>query len=215
MRIAEIFQSIQGETTQVGRVASFVRLAGCNLRCAYCDTRYAWAGGRRMSVAQVVRALPSVRGPEASVGVPPLVVITGGEPLLQRRQVETLAARLLDAGAHVMIETNGSLPVADLDPRLIRVVDWKCPGSGAGGSFLLANIDALNRRDQLKFVISHRRDYAWAAARVAEHHLADRCAVLFAPVFGRLAGRRLAQWMLADSSPARLQVQLQKILRLR
>jgi 7-carboxy-7-deazaguanine synthase len=206
MRVAEIFESIQGETTQAGRVASFVRLAGCNLRCSYCDTPKAQTGGRRMTLHQVLGALPRE---------PPLVVITGGEPLLQRRSVQALAAQLIRAGAQVILETNGSLPIAGLDRRIVRVVDWKCPGSGSCGSFLLANLRALEPHDEVKFVISQRHDYDWASARVAENRLAERCTVLFAPAFGRLAGRRLARWMLADRSPARLQLQLHKVLDLR
>ena len=192
MRIAEIFFSIQGETSHAGRAAWFVRLAGCNLRCTYCDTPQARTGGRPMSITRVLRALPCRPG---------LVVITGGEPLLQRPAVERLARRLLDAGAQVIIETNGSLPIAGLDERLVRVVDWKCPGSGEADSFLLENLSALAPRDEIKFVMSDRRDYEWALARVEEHRLTERSTVLFAPAYGRLSARRLARWMLADAPP--------------
>jgi len=203
LRITEIFHSIQGEADSVGWPTVFVRLTGCPLRCGYCDTAYAFHGGEWLSFAEV---LGQVAGHGARH-----VTVTGGEPLAQKNCVELLR-RLCDAGYAVSLETSGALPIAGLDPRVVRVMDLKTPGSGESGRNLMANLDDLRRSDQVKFVICNRADYEWSRALVAEHELAARCQVLFSPSHEQLHPRELADWILADKLPVRLQVQLHKYL---
>jgi 7-carboxy-7-deazaguanine synthase len=203
LRISEIFHSIQGEADAVGWPTVFVRLTGCPLRCAWCDTEYAFHGGQWRGIDEV---LAEVAGHGARH-----VCVTGGEPLAQRRCL-LLLARLCDAGYEVSLETSGALDVAAVDPRVRKVVDLKAPGSGEASRNLWSNMAHLLPHDQAKVVIADRADYDWAVARIAEHRLAERCQVLFSPVFGRLAPARLAEWILADRLPVRLQVQLHKAL---
>lgn len=204
LRVAEMFVSVQGESTRAGMICGFIRLAGCNLRCSWCDTAYAREGGEHMSLAGIMARVQSWRTP--------LLEITGGEPLLQPG-CGPLAEALLARGYTVMIETNGSLPIQALPDGLIRILDLKCPGSGMAGHICWANMDALTKRDEVKFVLADRQDYEWALETMQRHRLDERCgAVLLAPVFGWLDARELAAWMLEDLPPARMQLQLHKLI---
>ena len=203
LRITEIFHSIQGEADSVGWPTVFVRLTGCPLRCGYCDTAYAFHGGEWLGIDEVLRQVAS-HGARR-------VTVTGGEPLAQKN-CAALLTQLCEAGYAVSIETSGALPIADLDPRVIRVMDLKTPGSGECARNLMENIPALRDRDQVKFVICDRADYEWSRAQVAEHGLAGRCQVLFSPSHEQLKPRDLADWILADKLPVRLQLQIHKYL---
>ncbi len=204
MVVNEIFYSVQGESTYAGRPCAFVRLTACNLRCNYCDTEYAFHEGRRMAIAEIVAQVESYRCP--------LVEITGGEPLLQEG-VYALCAALLDAGEQVMIETSGASDVGRLDPRVIKIMDLKCPGSGEAERNLWSNLRHLTAKDEVKFVISDRTDYEWTRQVIAEHALAPRVnAILLSPAFGRIELANLAAWMLEDRLPARLQLQMHKYI---
>jgi len=205
LSVSEIFRSIQGETTRAGLPCTFVRLFGCNLDCAWCDTRYARSGrSTRMAPAQV---LARVR----SLGTR-LVCITGGEPLVQAGAAAALAEALLRDGRTVLLETNGTLDLASMPDGVVRIMDVKCPSSGECGRTFLANLELLDDRDELKFVIADRRDFDWAVAFLGEHG-PDGCPhVLFAPARGRLSARRLAGWILDSGLEVRLQMQLHKIL---
>ncbi len=218
LRINEIFLSIQGESTRAGCPCVFVRLAGCHLRCSYCDTAYAFTEGDGRTVDEVVQEVCS-----HSVG---LVEITGGEPLLQEA-VHPLTAALCDLGKDVLIETSGACDISRCDPRAIRIVDIKTPGSGEADRNLWSNADHLTERDEVKFVITDRADYDWAKSISLEYRIHERCgAVLLSPVFEQPPGEEisgcpgldpsaLAQWMLADPWPGgtvRLQMQLHKFI---
>jgi 7-carboxy-7-deazaguanine synthase len=203
LRITEIFHSIQGEADSVGWPTVFVRLTGCPLRCGYCDTAYAFHGGEWWSMDEVLAEVAKHGARH--------VTVTGGEPLAQKNCLPLLT-RLCDAGYAVSIETSGALPIAPLDPRVVRVMDLKTPGSGETDKNLMDNIPALRDSDQVKFVICDRADYEWARAFSAEHKLADRCQVLFSPSHEQVHPKDLAEWILADHLPVRLQVQLHKYL---
>lgn len=203
LRITEIFHSIQGEADSVGWPTVFVRLTGCPLRCGYCDTAYAFHGGEWFSVDEVLRQV-GAKGSRR-------VTVTGGEPLAQKNCTE-LMKRLCEAGYAVSLETSGALSIAAVDPRVVRVMDLKTPGSGECERNLMANLDELRESDQLKFVICDRRDYDWSRVLVTERNLAERCQVLFSPSHGQLHPRELADWILADRLHVRLQVQLHKYL---
>ncbi len=203
LAVAEIFFSIQGESTFAGRPCAFVRLAGCNLDCRYCDTPAARTGGRAMSVDEVVAAV-------AALGCP-LVEITGGEPLLQAG-VPELCHRLLADGRRVLLETNGSLPLDVVDGRVVRIMDIKTPGSGMAHRMRAENLDQLRPPDQLKFVLTDRADYEWAREYLMAHPLPAGVEVLFAPATPGLPPADLARWILEDHLPVRLQIQLHKHL---
>jgi 7-carboxy-7-deazaguanine synthase len=203
LKITEIFHSLQGEAQFAGMPTVFVRLTGCPLRCHYCDTAYAFTGGEWQT-------LPEILARVAAFGTHD-VCVTGGEPLAQRNCADLLVA-LCDAGHRVSLETSGALPVAGLDPRVIRVFDLKTPGSGESQRNLYGELASLGAADQVKFVITSREDYEWARERVAEHALAARCGVLFSPSHGQVEARALAEWILADRLAVRFQVQLHKIL---
>ena len=203
LTVCEIFRSIQGEGTRAGLACGFVRLAGCNLRCAWCDTSYAWEGGREMAVDDVLAEVAELAVPR--------VEVTGGEPLIQPAAFELLR-RLCDAGFETLLETNGSQDISAVDPRVVRVVDLKCPSSGHADANRWANVPHLTARDEVKFVLADRADYDFARAAVAEHTLGKRCAVVFQPVHGRLAPATLAEWILADRLDVRLGIQLHKLL---
>jgi len=203
LKVSEIFFSIQGEGTRAGRPCAMVRLAGCNLRCAWCDTLYARRGGDEMSLADVLARVEAF-GCE-------LVEVTGGEPLTQPAALELLS-RLADAGYETLLETNGSIDISPVDARVIRIVDFKCPSSGQAERNLWTNADRLTGRDEVKFVIADRADYDFARRAVGERELAARCAVIFSPVHDRLAPAELAEWILADGLPVRLGMQLHKII---
>ncbi len=204
LRVTEIFLSLQGETTFSGLPTVFVRLTGCPLRCGYCDTAYAFHGGRPL-------ALDDVLGQVTSHGVGH-VTVTGGEPLAQPGCLELLQ-RLCDAGLTVSLETSGALDVSRVDPRVARILDIKTPGSGEVNRNLWSNVEHCGARDQVKFVICDRNDYDWARLKCDELNLAARFGeVLFSPSTGQLAPRELADWIVADRLPVRFQMQLHKIL---
>jgi 7-carboxy-7-deazaguanine synthase len=204
LTVNEIFHSIQGESTHVGRPCVFVRLTACDLRCSWCDTPYAFHEGRKMTVDEV---LSQVRAFGCEV-----VEITGGEPLLQP-DVYPLMQRLLDEGRAVMLETGGHRSVDQVPAAVIRIIDVKCPGSGESGKNHWPNLEHLRPTDEVKFVIKDRLDYDYARDVVARHGLIGRCAaVLFSPVHGELDPKQLAQWILADRLPVRLQLQVHKYI---
>jgi len=217
MVITEIFKSIQGEGTRTGLPCIFVRLTGCNLRCTWCDTAYAFHGGEKMTVDEVIARAHELAG--AGANRLPLVEITGGEPLLQRETPE-LASRLLAEGFTVMIETSGERFVGVLPPEVIKIVDVKCPDSGEPDTFDIANLEAIGKNDEIKFVLSTRRDYEFARDFTRDHRLPGRVGqVLFSPVFPDPAGkweglnaRELAEWILADGLTVRLGLQLHKFI---
>ncbi len=203
LKITEIFLSLQGEATTAGWPTVFVRLTGCPLRCVYCDTAYAFHGGEWMAFEQILDAV-------GSHGVHH-VCVTGGEPLAQRACPDLLL-RLCDAGYQVSIETSGALDVSSLDPRVQRVLDLKTPGSGESARNRWENLASLRTSDVVKFVICDRSDYQWAVGVIRREHLAERANVFLSPSWGQQDAAELAGWMLADRLPARLQVQLHKIL---
>ena len=203
LKITEIFRSLQGESDTVGFPTVFVRLTGCPLRCQYCDTAYAFGGGEWMSLDAILAKV----GGHATRHV----CVTGGEPLAQPNCLPLLQ-RLCDAGHIVSLETSGALPVTEVDPRVIRVVDVKTPDSGESHRNLLEQLDQLNARDQIKFVICSRADYEWSRAMVQQRQLAQRSMVLFSPSHEQVPARDLADWILADGLGVRLQIQLHKIL---
>ena len=204
LTINEIFHSIQGESTHTGRPCVFVRLTACDLRCSWCDTPYAFTEGTRRSVDEVI-----ARVEEYGCD---LVEITGGEPLLQQ-DVYPLMRGLLERGRTVMVETGGHRSIKDVPPDVIRIVDVKCPGSGEDAKNDWKNLDLLTRRDEVKFVIRDRADYEYARAVVARYGLLGRtAAVLFSPVHDVLPSRQLAEWILADRLPVRLQLQAHKYI---
>jgi 7-carboxy-7-deazaguanine synthase len=217
MVITEIFKSIQGEGTRAGLPCIFVRLTGCNLRCVWCDTEYAFHGGTKHSLSEILAKVGALAG-DARARTS-LVEITGGEPLLQP-ETPALARDLLDAGYEVMIETSGERFIGALPREVTKIVDVKCPDSGEAGTFHLANLDAVDRKDEIKFVISTRCDYDFARDFTERHGLAGRVGqVLFSPVFSDPAGRwpgldarTLAEWILGDGLPVRLGLQLHKFI---
>ncbi len=219
MQVTEIFKSIQGEGTRAGLPCIFVRLTGCNLRCVWCDTAYAFYGGSKLTVEEVFERVESLAQPAGASEPIRLVELTGGEPLLQQ-EIYPLIERLLGAGYTVLVETSGERDIGRLPPAVIKIVDVKCPDSGAGGTFRMSNLEALNRSDEVKFVIASRRDYEFAREFTRTHRLPERVAqVIFSPVFADPEGqwpglepRRLAEWILADALPVRLGLQLHKFI---
>ncbi len=223
MVITEIFKSIQGEGTRAGLPCIFVRLTGCNLRCTWCDTAYAFHGGKKMGVEEVLARVDDLAGRRAEMAGArasvPLVELTGGEPLLQE-EIHSLAEKLLAAKYSVMIETSGERFIGGLPREVIKIVDVKCPDSGEPDTFEMRNLEALSDDDEVKFVLSTRRDYEFARDFTLQHGLARRVRqVLFSPVFedpqGKWPGlepRVLVEWMLADGLPVRLGLQLHKFI---
>jgi 7-carboxy-7-deazaguanine synthase len=204
LRITEIFYSLQGEARTVGLPTVFVRLTGCPLRCLYCDTEYAFSGGELFSIDDVARRVAGYS--------PRYVTVTGGEPLAQKTCLPLLA-KLCDVGYEVSLETGGAISVAGVDERVSKVLDLKTPASGEMARNDYGNIPLLTPRDQVKFVICDRADYEWARFKLDEYDLAGRVSdVLFSPSHGQLSGRELAEWILADNLPVRLQLQLHKLL---
>ena len=204
LTVNEIFHSIQGESSFAGRPCVFVRLTACDLRCAWCDTPYAFHEGRKLALEEVIRQV-DVYGCR-------LVEVTGGEPLLQA-EVYPLMERLLAAGYTVLLETGGHLDVGRVPPAVVKILDVKCPSSGAADKQCWANFARLQAHDQVKFVIADRPDYEYARDVLCRHRLDEACAaVLFSPVHGALAPCRLSQWVLADRLPVRVQLQVHKYI---
>jgi len=203
LRITEIFYSLQGETRTVGLPTVFVRLTGCPLRCRYCDTAYAFQGGQAMPLPEILAQVAAYQ--------PRYVTVTGGEPLAQKA-CHDLLATLCDAGYEVSLETSGALDVSAVDPRVVKVLDLKTPGSGEMDKNRYSNIEHLNKQDQVKFVLCDRPDYEWAKSVLAQHDLPARCEVLFSPSHQQLSATDVADWILADRLPVRLQIQLHKHL---
>jgi 7-carboxy-7-deazaguanine synthase len=201
--VNEIFFSIQGEGDRMGWPCIFVRLSFCNLRCAWCDSEYTFYEGKERSLDEV---LDAIRGYPCR-----LVELTGGEPLVQQGAIPLLR-KLCDAGYEVMLETSGSLDISAVDPRVRRIVDLKCPGSGMVARNRMDNLRLLGPGDELKFVIKDRFDYEWAKEIVLRENLSERCPVLFSPVWGSIEFRDLAEWILDDGLPVRLQLQLHKFI---
>ena len=219
MQITEIYKSLQGESTHAGLPCLFVRLTGCNLRCSWCDSEYAFYGGRKMTPEEVFTEVEQL-SPNGG-----LVEITGGEPMLQEREVVPLMRQLLEGGYQVLLETSGERPLDRVPAGVIKIVDVKCPNSGEPDTFRMENLETLSDRDEIKFVLSDRADYEFARDFTQRHKLAKRVnAVLFSPAFRKdAAGARdsslclldpqeLADWMVADSVPARLGLQLHKFI---
>ena len=203
LRISEIFFSLQGETSRVGLPTVFVRLTGCPLRCSYCDTSYAFTGGQTMTLQAILD--------EVARHGAHYVTVTGGEPMAQKNCLLLLRA-LCDAGYAVSLETGGMLDVSGVDARVMKVLDIKTPASGEVAKNLWVNLQHLNPQDEIKFVLCDEADYQWAKQVLTEHKLAQRCAVLFSPAQGQLAPKDVAEWILRDRLPVRLQVQLHKLL---
>ena len=218
MYLIEIYKSVQGESSFAGLPCIFVRLAGCNLRCAWCDSEYTFAGGSKMTADEVVAEIEKLAPVK-------LVELTGGEPLLQEREVIPMMERLLAAGYELMIETSGERPLERVPRGVHKIVDVKCPGSGEAGRFRLGNLDCLTQADEVKFVIANRTDYEFARAFIQEHRLETRAGqVLLSPAFTKtpkperttenclLDPRELVEWMLADGLPARVSLQIHKYI---
>lgn len=218
MHIIEIYKSLQGESTFTGLPCIFVRLAGCNLRCAWCDSEYTFAGGKKFSLDEVEAEVKKFAPCK-------LIEITGGEPMLQEKELLPLMERLLASGYTLLLETSGERPLANVPKAVHKIVDVKCPGSGEGGSFHLPNLEALTKADEIKFVLAGRKDYEFARDFTREHRLAEKVnAVLFSPAFRKDAGpersseqclldpRELAEWILADALDVRLGFQVHKFI---
>ena len=205
MQVAEIFFSIQGESSFAGEPCVFVRLTGCNLRCSWCDTEYAFYDGQPMELDEVLRRVNAYPAR--------LVEITGGEPMLQEREVLSLMARLLEQGYRVLLETSGERFLGRVLPGVVKVMDVKCPGSGEAENFCFENLQVLTPNDEVKFVLADRPDYEFACQFLQRHALRDKVrAVIFSPVFGQLEPRQLAEWILADGLDVRLGLQLHKFI---
>jgi len=204
LKVNEIFYSIQGESLNLGRPCVFVRLTGCNLRCSYCDTKYAYYQGKKKNIEEIIAGIKAFK-----CG---LVEITGGEPLLQK-ETPQLIYRLLEKGYEVMLETNGSLGIGCIDSRCIKIVDLKCPASGESEKNNLANLKKINRQDQLKFVVSDQKDYIFAKEilkKIGSDFPSDH--VLLSPAFGKIAPDRIARWILDDHLQVRLNLQIHKTI---
>jgi 7-carboxy-7-deazaguanine synthase len=202
-RVTEIFYSLQGETRTVGLPTVFVRLTGCPLRCSFCDTAYAFHGGTKMDIIDIVAKVQTYQ--------PRYVTVTGGEPLAQKSCFSLLKA-LCDLGVEVSLETSGAINIVDVDPRVVCVMDLKTPGSGEESKNRYENISLLKQTDQLKFVICDRNDYDWACNKIDEFDLGEQCEVLLSPVHGELQPADIADWIIEDKLAVRLQVQLHKYL---
>lgn len=203
LRITEIFFSLQGESTRIGLPTVFIRLTGCPLRCGYCDTEYAFTGGEQQSIAAILEEVAKYQTQ--------YVTVTGGEPLAQKNCLVLLAA-LCDQGYSVSLETSGALDIAQVDARVSKIMDIKTPGSGEVEKNCWENLDHITQQDELKFVLCDEQDYKWACDIINTHALTSKCTVLFSPVHQTLNPTTLAEWVLQDQLPVRMQVQLHKLL---
>lgn len=203
LRITEIFYSLQGEANTVGLPTVFIRLTGCPLRCSYCDTAYAFSGGEKKTIAEILEQIKQYRTR--------YITVTGGEPLAQPACIDLLRV-LVEHGYRVSLETSGALDVSGVDRRVVKVLDLKTPASGELERNRYDNIEYLNQQDQVKFVIADDNDYQWSKTTMERHRLADRCQILFSPVTGSMPPNRLADKILADQLPVRFQIQLHKYL---
>ena len=203
LRITEIFYSLQGESNTVGIPTVFIRLTGCPLRCIYCDTAYAFTGGKKINIAEIIT--------EAQQYSTPYITITGGEPLAQPACIELLT-ELVNKGFKVSLETSGAIDISNVDQQVVKVMDLKTPSSGESSKNLYQNITFLNCNDQVKFVIGNDEDYNWSKSILAEYELSNRCEVLFSPVMGQQNPTELAEKILRDRLPVRFQIQLHKLL---
>ncbi len=203
LRVTEIFFSLQGETRTVGLPTVFVRLTGCPLRCGYCDTAYAFSGGNNMTIPEILQQVASFN--------PRYVTVTGGEPLAQKPCIDLLK-ELCDQGYEVSLETSGALDVSAVDPRVIKVIDIKTPGSKESSKNYLENLSHLLPKDQIKFVICDRKDYEWSRDFLTQYQLEKQCEVLFSPSYQEQPAGELADWILKDRLPVRMQIQLHKYL---
>ena len=203
MKVCEIFTSIQGESSYAGMPCTFIRMTGCNLRCTYCDTTYAYEEGTELSVEEILG--------QAEKGGIPLIEITGGEPLLQGG-VHALMGRLLQKEFAVLIETNGSQNIEEIDPRVRIILDLKTPGSGMSDRMDFSNLSRIRRNDEVKFVLTGRTDYEWSREIIHSYQLSDRCHILLSPAYGILPPEKLAQWIIADRLPVRLNLPLHKYI---
>jgi 7-carboxy-7-deazaguanine synthase len=219
MQITEIYKSLQGESTYAGLACVFVRLTGCNLRCSWCDSEFSFYGGRKMTLEEVLGEVARL-SPNGG-----LIEITGGEPMLQEREVIPLMEQLLDADYQVLLETSGERVLSRVPKQVVKIVDVKCPHSGESDTFAMENLKALRPHDELKFVLTDRADYEFARDFVASHELGERVhAILFSPAFAKTASgtrdtshclldpQELAQWILDDDVPARLSIQIHKLI---
>ena len=203
LRISEIFYSLQGESKTVGLPTVFIRLTGCPLRCQYCDTSYAFSGGESKSIAEIIAQVAEYKTR--------YITVTGGEPLAQSACLELLQT-LVDQDYCVSLETSGAIDVANVDPRIVKVMDLKTPASAEEHRNLYTNLQYLSPHDQLKFVICNAADYAWSKEKILEYQLETKCEILFSPTMGQQAPTELAEWILRDQLPVRFQLQLHKVL---
>jgi len=204
MKVCEIFASIQGESTYAGLPCVFVRMTGCNLRCVYCDTAYSYEEGTEMSEDEIFEQV-------SGYGIN-LVEITGGEPLLQSEEVLPLIDRLIKSGYKVLVETNGSISIRDINPSAIIIMDIKTPGSGMHGKMSDINLDYIKPEDEIKFVIFDKADYEWAKQAISRNRLLNKCRILLSPAYGILSPETLSMWIIADRLPVRLNLQLHKYI---
>jgi 7-carboxy-7-deazaguanine synthase len=201
LKVNEIFYSIQGESTHTGRPCIFIRLTHCNLRCTYCDTTYAFFEGKDLSISTIIKEIKGYNCP--------LVEITGGEPLIQKN-VHVLMPMLCDEGYEVLLETAGHIDITKTDKRVKRIMDIKCPSSGEAEKMLWSNIDALQKKDEVKFVVGDMEDLAWMKRIIDTYKINSRCEIIVSPVFGKMDNRILAEWILQNHLPVRMQIQLHK-----
>ena len=203
LKVNEIYFSVQGESTYAGRPCIFIRLTYCNLRCTYCDTEYAFYEGKDMKIYQIMEKIKKWNCQ--------LVEVTGGEPLFQDECI-TLLNELLKKNYEVMLETGGSLPISSVPEEVIKIVDFKCPSSGMKKNNLWSIVDNLYIHDEVKFIIGNRKDYEWAKEKIAQYHLTKQCTVLLSPIFNEINPEIIVAWVLEDSLPVRLQLQIHKYI---
>ena len=203
LKINEIYYSVQGESTHVGRHCVFIRLTYCNLRCTYCDTEYAFYEGKDMEITHIMN---EIKQWDCN-----LVEVTGGEPLFQDKCINLLN-ELVNSNYEVMLETGGSLSISDVPKKIIKIVDFKCPSSAMVKKNLWSIVDDLQPHDEVKFVIGNRKDFDWAKDRITEYSLDKICTLLFSPTFGEIDPQQIVEWILAENLPVRMQLQMHKMI---